>query len=237
MKNIHHYKNKNYVNNIFDNVYENYDLMNDIMSFGAHRLWKQEFVRGIDINSNDIIVDMASGTGDISNLILKKNKNQKIYRIEPNLNMLKYNIPQFEKTFNQVQHICSYAEKIPLENKVADIYTISFGLRNISNINDALNEAFRILKKGGGFYCLEFYKVTKPVFNNLYKLYSKTIPILGKILNQNSDPYEYLVKSIEDFDTQNEIKGKLIKAGFKNVSFKNIFGGIASIHYAWKLND
>ena len=99
------------------------------------------------------------------------------------------------------------------------------------------NESFRILNKGGGFYCLEFYKVDKPLISNLYKLYSKTIPLFGKIFNQNSNPYKYLVKSIEDFYPQNEISKKLIKAGFKNVNFKNIFGGIASIHYAWKLND
>jgi len=217
-------------------VYENYDLMNDVMSFGAHRLWKQEFINSLDINPNHQIIDMASGTGDISNLILKKNKHQKIYRIEPNFNMLNYNIIKFNK-FRDVNHICSYAENIPLQNKTVDAYIISFGLRNVSKIDQALTDAFRVLKKGGGFYCLEFYKVNKPILKNFYNLYSKTIPFFGKLFNQNSKPYEYLVKSIEDFYSQNEIKKELIKAGFKNVNFKNIFGGIASIHYAWKLND
>ncbi len=236
MKNIHQYKTKKYINNVFDNVYENYDLMNDVMSFGAHRLWKQEFIDSLDINPNHQIIDMASGTGDISNLILKKNKHQKIYRIEPNFNMLNYNIIKFNK-FRDVNHICSYAENIPLQNKTVDAYIISFGLRNVSKIDQALTDAFRVLKKGGGFYCLEFYKVNKPILKNFYNLYSKTIPFFGKLFNQNSKPYEYLVKSIEDFYSQNEIKKELIKAGFKNVNFKNIFGGIASIHYAWKLND
>tara|TARA_B100000963_G_scaffold228744_1_gene199476 strand:+ start:11779 stop:12489 length:711 start_codon:yes stop_codon:yes gene_type:complete len=236
MKNIHQYKTKKYINNVFDNVYENYDLMNDVMSFGAHRLWKQEFINSLDINPNHQIIDMASGTGDISNLILKKNKHQKIYRIEPNFNMLNYNIIKFNK-FRDVNHICSYAENIPLQNKTVDAYIISFGLRNVSKIDQALTDAFRVLKKGGGFYCLEFYKVNKPILKNFYNLYSKTIPFFGKLFNQNSKPYEYLVKSIEDFYSQNEIKKELIKAGFKNVNFKNIFGGIASIHYAWKLND
>ena len=217
-------------------MYENYDLMNDVMSFGAHRLWKQEFINSLDINPNHQIIDMASGTGDISNLILKKNKHQKIYRIEPNFNMLNYNIIKFNK-FRDVNHICSYAENIPLQNKTVDAYIISFGLRNVSKIDQALTDAFRVLKKGGGFYCLEFYKVNKPILKNFYNLYSKTIPFFGKLFNQNSKPYEYLVKSIEDFYSQNEIKKELIKAGFKNVNFKNIFGGIASIHYAWKLND
>lgn len=236
MKNIHHYKNKDYVNNVFDNVYENYDLMNDIMSFGAHRLWKQEFVKSIDLNASDVVIDMASGTGDIANLLLKKNKVQKIYRVEPNLNMLKYDLSKFEN-FKNVYNICGFAENIPLMDNAVNAYTISFGLRNISSLERALNESFRILNKGGGFYCLEFYKVDKPVISNLYKLYSKAIPLFGKIFNQNSSPYKYLVKSIEDFYSQDEISKKLIKAGFKNVNFKNIFGGIASIHYAWKLND
>ena len=236
MKNIHQYKDKKFVNNVFDNVYENYDLMNDIMSFGSHRLWKKEFVKSLDFSLEHKIIDMASGTGDISHLILEKNKDQKIYRIEPNFNMLNHKISKFSN-FNNINHICSYAENIPLENQIIDSYLISFGLRNVSEIDKALSEAFRVLKKGGGFFCLEFYKVNKPVVGKLYELYSKTIPFFGRIFNQNSNPYEYLVKSIEDFQSQTEVKNKLIKAGFKNVNIKNIFGGIASIHYAWKLND
>lgn len=236
MKNIHHHKNKKFVNNVFNSVYENYDFMNDIMSFGAHRFWKEEFVNSLDLKTDHKIVDMASGTGDIAHLILKKNKNQKIIRIEPNFNMLNYNISKFDN-YNNVQHICSYGENIPLESQLIDAYLISFGLRNVSKIDAVLSEAYRILKRGSGFFCLEFYKINKPVFGKLYKLYSKTIPFFGKIFNKNSDPYEYLVQSIEDFHSQSEIKNKLHKAGFKNVNIKNIFGGVASIHYAWKLND
>lgn len=236
MKNIHHYKNKDYVNNIFDNAYKNYDLMNDIMSLGSHRLWKHEFVNSIDLDLNHKIVDMASGTGDISKLVLKKNKNQNIYRIEPNFNMLNHTISKFSK-FQKVINICSYAENIPLRCGTIDTYMISFGLRNFTKIDCAIDEAFRVLKSGGSFVCLEFYKVNNPLVKNFYTLYSKTIPFFGRIFNQDSKPYEYLVKSIEDFYSQNEIKNKLEKAGFKNVNFKNIFGGIASIHYAWKLND
>ena len=131
MKNIHHYKNKKFVNDVFDNVYQNYDLMNDIMSFGSHRLWKQEFVKSLDLNLDYKIVDMASGTGDISYSILKKNKHQKIYRIEPNFNMLNHNISKFNN-FKNIKHICSYAENIPLKSQVIDVYLISFGLRNVT---------------------------------------------------------------------------------------------------------
>ena len=236
MKNIHQYKDKKFVNNVFDNVYENYDLMNDIMSFGSHRLWKEEFVKSLDLNLEHKIIDMSSGTGDITQLILKKNKHQKIYRIEPNFNMLNHNISKFSN-YNNIKHICSYAENVPLKSQMIDVYLISFGLRNVSQIDSVLSEAYRILKKGGGFFCLEFYKINKPILGKLYNLYSKTIPFFGKIFNQDSNPYEYLVRSIEDFHSQTEIKNKLNKAGFKNVNIKNIFGGIASIHYAWKLND
>ena len=236
MKNIHQYKNTNLVNKVFDNAYKKYDLMNDVMSMGTHRIWKQQFVNSIELENNGTIVDMASGTGDISRLLLKKTQNNKIIRIEPNYNMLNQNINEF-RIFKNIKHICSYAESIPLKNNSIDSYLISFGLRNISKLDLALREAFRILKKGGGFYCLEFYKVNKPVLKEIYNLYSKSIPALGKLFNQDSKPYEYLTKSIEDFHSQNEISNKLQNTGFKNISIKDIFGGIASIHYSWKLND
>ncbi len=236
MKNIHQMKDIDLVNDIFDNAYQNYDCMNDIMSFGTHRIWKQQFIDSVEISSTDQIIDMASGTGDISKLILKKNIYQNIYRIEPNKKMLNYKIHEFEK-FKNIKHICSYAENIPLTDNSINSYLISFGLRNISKLDQALKESFRVLKKGGGFYCLEFFKVKKPLIKNFYNLYSKTIPFFGSIFNQNPKPYEYLVKSIEDFFSQEEIIQKLSNAGFKNISVKNIFGGIASIHYAWKLDD
>ena len=129
MKNIHQYKNKNYVNSVFDDVHQNYDLMNDIMSFGTHRLWKQDFVNSIEFRSKNKIIDMASGTGDISKLILKKNSHQNIYRIEPNFNMINNNIQKFKK-YKNVKNICSYAEKYPFERQFCfDTYIISFGLR------------------------------------------------------------------------------------------------------------
>ena len=236
MKNIHQIKNPELVNSVFDNVYQNYDLMNDIMSFGAHRMWKKEFIKAVDIVNTDQVIDMASGTGDIAKLILEKDKDQNIYRIEPNFNMLNHNISEFKK-YKNIKNICAYAEKIPLNKKSIDLYLISFGLRNISKLELALSEAFRVLKKGGGFFCLEFYKVKKPVLKDFYNLYSKTIPVFGKIFNQDSKPYEYLTKSIEDFHSQNQISNMLLKSGFKNIHFKDIFGGIASIHCAWKLND
>jgi len=236
MKNIHQYKNTSLVNKVFDGAFKKYDMMNDIMSLGTHRIWKQQFVDTVILENNNTIVDMASGTGDISRLLIQKNKSKEIIRIEPNFNMLNQNIDEF-KNYKNIKHLCSYAETVPLKNNSIDAYLISFGLRNISKLDIALKEAFRILKKGGGFYCLEFYKVNKPILREIYNFYSKSIPALGKVFNQDSKPYEYLAKSIDDFSSQKEISKKLRDVGFKNISNKDIFGGIASIHYSWKLND
>lgn len=236
MKNIHQYKNTSLVNKVFDGAFKKYDMMNDIMSLGAHRIWKQQFVDTVILENNNTIVDMASGTGDISRLLIQKNKSKEIIRIEPNFNMLNQNIDEF-KSYKNIKHLCSYAETVPLKNNSIDAYLISFGLRNISKLDIALKEAFRILKKGGGFYCLEFYKVNKPILREIYNFYSKSIPALGKVFNQDSKPYEYLTKSIEDFYSQKEISKKLRDVGFRNISTRDIFGGIASIHYSWKLND
>lgn len=237
MKNIHQHKNTDFVNDVFDNVHKNYDLMNDVMSLGTHRIWKKDFVNMMDLSYPQKIIDMASGTGDITKLLLKKiDQESEIVRIEPNFKMLSQNISEFKK-FSNVKNLCSYAENIPLKKNSMDIYCISFGLRNITKLDQALNEAFNVLKKGGRFYCLEFYKVKKPILKNLYNVYSKAIPVLGKVLNQNSKPYEYLTQSIEDFYTQGEISKKLINSGFKNINTKNLFGGIATIHVAWKFDD
>jgi demethylmenaquinone methyltransferase/2-methoxy-6-polyprenyl-1,4-benzoquinol methylase len=236
MKNIHQYKNTSLVNKVFDGAFKKYDMMNDIMSLGTHRIWKQQFVDTVILENNNTIVDMASGTGDISRLLIQKNKSKEIIRIEPNFNMLNQNIDEF-KSYKNIKHLCSYAETVPLKNNSIDAYLISFGLRNISKLDIALKEAFRILKKGGGFYCLEFYKVNKPILREIYNFYSKSIPALGKVFNQDSKPYEYLAKSIDDFSSQKEISKKLRDVGFKNISTRDIFGGIASIHYSWKLND
>jgi demethylmenaquinone methyltransferase/2-methoxy-6-polyprenyl-1,4-benzoquinol methylase len=236
MKNIHQYKNTSLVNKVFDGAFKKYDMMNDIMSLGTHRIWKQQFVDTVILENNNTIVDMASGTGDISRLLIQKNKKKEIIRIEPNFNMLNQNIDEF-KSYKNIKHLCSYAETVPLKNNSIDAYLISFGLRNISKLDIALKEAFRILKKGGGFYCLEFYKVNKPILREIYNFYSKSIPALGKVFNQDSKPYEYLAKSIDDFSSQKEISKKLRDVGFRNISTRDIFGGIASIHYSWKLND
>ena len=149
---------KKIVRNVFDKVHDNYDLMNDIMSFGSHRLWKKELVKIINASQNDLIIDMASGTGDISKIICNKYSDQKIMRIDPNYLMLKKGSDFFKKN-KKIIEICSTAENIPLSNNLVDTYVISFGIRNTYDTQKALNEAYRVTKKGGNLCVWSFIKL------------------------------------------------------------------------------
>ncbi len=224
---------KKIVKNVFDKVHDNYDLMNDIMSFGSHRLWKKELVKIINPSQNDLIIDMASGTGDISKIICNKYSDQKIMRIDPNYLMLKKGSSFFKKN-KKIIEICSTAENIPVSNNLVDTYVISFGIRNTYDTQKALNEAYRVTKKGGKFVSLEFYKIKKPILKELYKVYSSLIPSIGEIVVGDRKPYEYLTSSIQKFFTQDEFKNMLEKSKFNNVNYINLMGGIVSIHTAWK---
>ena len=134
-----------------------------------------------------------------------------------------------------VKWFCSSAEKLPFKNNYFDYYTISFGIRNVDNINNALKEAYRVLKPGGRFLCLEFSKVKNEILNKLYKTYSKSIPQLGKFIVGKSEPYEYLINSIEKFYSQEKFFHQIKKQNFINVSYRNLNGGIVAIHSAWKV--
>ena len=225
---------KEIVKKVFDKVHHEYDVMNDIMSFGSHRLWKKEFIKIINAKKNESILDMASGTGDIAKLICKENMFKQLFRIDPNYLMLKTGSNFFEKNKNIIE-ICSAAENIPLKNETVDTYAISFGIRNTYDTKKALDEAYRVTKKGGKFVCLEFYKVTKPVLKELYKLYSTAIPAIGEAIVGDRAPYEYLTSSIQKFYTQDEFKKMLEQSKFRNANYINLMVGVVSIHTAWKI--
>lgn len=227
-------KKKRIVKKVFDQVHDRYDLMNDIMSFGSHRLWKKELLNYLKNHQNKTILDMASGTGDITKLLLKNKNYKKIYRIDSNYLMLKKGSVTFLKSKN-INEICALAENIPLRNSIIDTYIISFGIRNTYDCMKALKEAYRITKKGGKFVCMEFFKVKKPILKQLYEAYSKMIPEVGEIIIGDRTPYEYLTRSIEKFYTQEELKKMLEIAKFKNVNYINLMGGIVSIHTGWKI--
>ncbi len=223
------------VQNVFNQVYDQYDLMNDFMSFGIHRLWKKDLIYLMNPSSDKKLVDVACGTGDIAKLYLSKvKKNSKVTCIDPNLGMIKKSKEKL-KGFNNVDFVISAAEKIPLKDNSFDFYTISFGLRNTKNLNKALSEAYRVLKPGGRYLCLEFSKIQNSNLNFIYKNYSKIIPKIGKLIVGEKEPYEYLVKSIENFINQDELIDLMKKNGFQNCTYKNLSGGIVSIHSGWKI--
>ena len=231
----HHKANKRIVSKVFEDVSDKYDLMNDIMSFGVHRLWKKKFINWLNPQRNTKLVDVASGTGDIAKLFLEKiNYLGQAYCVDENKEMFEINKKKLNKNSN-IKWFCNDAEKLPFKNDEFDYYTISFGIRNINNIENALREAHRVLKPGGRFLCLEFSKVKNEFLNKIYKIYSKSIPKMGKLIVGKSEPYEYLVNSIEEFYSQEELLEKIKKQNFENISYRNLSGGIVAIHSAWKV--
>jgi|TARA_B110000881_G_scaffold205133_1_gene207286 demethylmenaquinone methyltransferase/2-methoxy-6-polyprenyl-1,4-benzoquinol methylase len=223
------------VNSVFSRVYKNYDLMNDIMSLGVHRLWKKNLVSWMNPQQGNKIIDVASGTGDLAKIISKKNNNQnQIYCVEPNQGMLETGEKKLKYLNNIKWHLCS-AEKLPFKDDTFDFYTISYGIRNVTNIVQSLKEAYRVLKPGGRFLCLEFSKVENKILNLFYQNYSKLIPVFGKIVVGSSDPYKYLVSSIDKFYDQYELLELMKSNKLSNVQFRNLSNGISAIHSGWKI--
>tara|TARA_B100000579_G_scaffold32234_1_gene22531 strand:- start:107 stop:811 length:705 start_codon:yes stop_codon:yes gene_type:complete len=226
---------KGLVKKVFDQVYSQYDLMNDFMSLGIHRLWKKNLINMMNPSSSQKLIDVACGTGDIANLFLKQvNKDSHITCIDPNEGMIKKGKEKLNK-FKNLKWIMAPAEKIPIPENSFDFYTISFGLRNTKNLNEALSEAYRVLKPGGRYMCLEFSKIENPGLNIVYKNYSKLIPSIGKLIVGDRKPYEYLVQSIDNFINQEELIDLMKKNGFVKCSYRNLSGGIVSIHSGWKI--
>ena len=181
---------KGLVQNVFDQVYNKYDLMNDFMSLGVHRLWKKDLLNMMSPSPNQNLIDVACGTGDIAKLYLKHvNENAQITCIDPNKGMLKRGKEKLIK-FKNLNWIIAQAENLPITDSSFDFYTISFGLRNTKNLTKALSEAYRVLKPGGRFLCLEFSKIQNSSLQIIYKNYSKIIPSIGKWVVGKRQPYE-----------------------------------------------
>ena len=223
------------VNNVFSKVHKKYDLMNDIMSLGVHRVWKEKFIDWMNPQPNTKLIDVASGTGDIANLFFtRSNGTGEIICVEPNKEMLKQGKIKLKK-YSSIKWINYSAESIPVEDNTFDYYSISYGIRNVSDINKVLKEAFRVLKPGGRFMCLEFSKIDNEILNFLYKQYSKTIPYIGKFIVGSDKPYKYLIDSIDKFYNQKELSKLIKNNGFSNVEFRNVSNGISAIHSGWKI--
>jgi len=223
------------VKRVFNEVFDKYDLMNDIMSFGIHRVWKKKFINILNPQKKTKLIDVATGTGDIAKLYLDKiHSKGNAYCVDENKEMLKLNKQKNDNNSN-IKWFCNNAENLPFEDNFFDYYTISFGIRNVKNINSTLKEAYRVLKPGGRFICLEFSKVENSSLKKFYNFYSNIIPKIGKIVVGKSYPYEYLTKSIKDFYNQEELKDKISEYNFKKITFRNLSFGIVAIHSAWKV--
>jgi len=226
---------KGLVEGVFDQVNNRYDLMNDFMSLGIHRLWKNSLINMMSPSVNKKLVDVACGTGDIGKLFLDKtNEKSDVTFIDPNKKMISQGKNKLSK-YKNIEWITAPAEKLPLNDSSFDYYTISFGLRNTKNLDQALSEAYRVLKPGGRYLCLEFSKVQNTNLNLIYKNYSKLIPIIGQFIVGEKEPYEYLVKSIEQFINQEELIELMKKHKFQKNSYRNFSNGIVSIHSGWKI--
>ena len=219
---------------VFNEVFNKYDVMNDIMSLGIHRIWKKRLIDWMNPEKGDYLIDIASGTGDIAKAFMKKTKNLgKVACVEPNELMMMEGRKKLKKLSNISWHKAP-AEKLPFKNETFDIYSVSFGMRNFSDINSALKEAKRVLKIGGRIICLEFSKIDNEFLNKFYKFYSKSIPLIGKYVVGSSEPYEYLTETIEEFYNQEQLLDIFKKNGFDNLEYRNLSGGIVSIHSGWK---
>ena len=229
-------QNKNgLVKEVFNKVFDKYDLMNDCMSLGIHRIWKKDFIKMMNPTSKKKLIDVGCGTGDIANLFIKAtNNNSSILCIDPNKKMIDEGKKKLKK-YKNIKWKVGFAENLNIPNNIYDFYTISFGLRNTKNINKSLSEAYRVLKKGGRFLCLEFSKIENPNLNFLYRNYSKILPFLGQIIVGDEKPYKYLVESIKKFANQEELLELMKKNKFQNCSYRNLSGGIVAIHSGWKI--
>jgi demethylmenaquinone methyltransferase/2-methoxy-6-polyprenyl-1,4-benzoquinol methylase len=223
------------VREVFSSVARNYDRMNDAMSGGMHRLWKDRFVRRVKPRRGEFILDMAGGTGDIA------------FRMEPseaqitvadiNAEMLEVGIARAaERGIDGLVWTQANAESLTFDTKSFDAYTIAFGIRNVTDIPAALSEAHRVLKRGGRFFCLEFSTTVWPGFGDLYDAYShKLVPRIGKLIAGDEDSYRYLIESIRRFPDMPKFESMIADAGFVQTKVEPLLGGLVAIHSGWKI--
>ncbi|MBI4030666.1 MAG: bifunctional demethylmenaquinone methyltransferase/2-methoxy-6-polyprenyl-1,4-benzoquinol methylase UbiE [Proteobacteria bacterium] len=226
------------VRGVFDSVADKYDLMNDLMSGGLHRLWKDRFVRMIRPRPEWHYLDVAGGTGDIAFRIKKAaGPKSPIAVFDLNPEMLRVGRTRaidrgWVDGFDWIQ---GNAESLPFADDAFDVYTIAFGLRNVTHIDTALAEAHRVLKPGGRFFCLEFSRVDEPFLAKIYDAWSfRAIPHIGHVIAKDRDSYQYLVESIKKFPPQAELARRMGLAGFKNCRFTNLSFGAVAIHQGLK---
>ncbi|MET3661850.1 bifunctional demethylmenaquinone methyltransferase/2-methoxy-6-polyprenyl-1,4-benzoquinol methylase UbiE [Aquamicrobium ahrensii] len=229
------------VNEVFHKVANRYDLMNDLMSAGMHRVWKDAMIAWLNPPKRPgwKVLDVAGGTGDIAFRIIEASqRNAHATVLDINGSMLQVGRERAEKKglSAHLDFVEANAEELPFADATFDAYTIAFGIRNVPRIDVALSEAFRVLKPGGRFLCLEFSDVDMPLLDRVYDAWSfNAIPKIGQMVTGDGEPYAYLVESIRKFPDQNNFARMIGSAGFERVSFRNYSGGIAALHSGWKL--
>jgi demethylmenaquinone methyltransferase/2-methoxy-6-polyprenyl-1,4-benzoquinol methylase len=226
------------VSGLFSRVARRYDLMNDLMSGGLHRLWKDTLVDQLRPHDRMHLVDVAGGTGDIAFRVRKRAPGARITVSDLNTDMLAVGRRRARDrgVIAGIDWVTADAEALPFPDMSADAVTIAFGLRNTTHRDHALAEARRILKPGGRFLCLEFSRVAVPLLGQLYERYSfRVVPWIGQVVARDREAYRYLVESIRRFPSQAELAGLMRAAGFERVVWRNLSGGIVAIHSAWRL--
>lgn len=224
------------VRDVFDRVAGRYDLMNDLMSGGLHRLWKNSMINWLAPRPGMDILDVAGGTGDIA-LRIRDKVDCKVTVADINQHMLEQgrNRAVDHNRFD-IEFVCADAENLPMPDNRFDAYTIAFGIRNVTHIDKALAEAYRVLKPGGRFLCLEFSTVAQPWLQKLYDMYSfHVIPRVGEWVTGSPESYQYLVESIRNFPSQDNFAGMIKTAGFGNVQYRNMTQGVVAMHSGRKL--
>ncbi len=220
---------------VFSSVAEKYDIMNDAMSGGMHRLWKDRFVRRVKPQPGEAMLDMAGGTGDIAFRMVERGADVTVADI--NQDMLDVGMERaLERGLTGLAWSCQNAEELTYPSRQFDAYTIVFGIRNVTHIDKALAEAHRVLKHGGRFYCMEFSTTQWPGFKQVYDLYShQVMPKIGGAIAGDEDSYRYLAESIRRFPTMTDFEAMIREAGFANTKVEAILGGAVAIHSGWKV--
>ena len=226
------------VQNIFNSVASKYDIMNDVMSAGIHRIWKEAMMDWLAPRPGQKLIDVAGGTGDVSFKFLKRSGSGHATVLDITENMLIEGRKRAEadQMLDSLDWVVGDAMSLPFADNSFDVYTISFGIRNVTQPQIALDEAFRVLRPGGRLMVLEFSQIPVPLAQKAYDLYSfNVIPVMGQLITNDRDSYQYLVESIRKFPDQETFLSMVQQSGFENASYRNLSFGIAVLHSGWKI--